>query len=367
MNREKDCRNADGEFLRIKDGWKMKRKRVGYAVVGLGRISQRAILPAFRHSKRAKLVAVVSGDAEKAQRLAAEFGARAWHTYDDYDRCLANPDVEAVFVATDNASHAPFSVRAARAGRHVLCEKPMATTVGECRQMIRTCREHNVRLMIAYRKYFEPASQALKNLVASGKLGQLKIIHSAFTFTLAPGKRGAAWHLDSRASGGGALVDVGIYCVNAVRWLTGAEPVEANAYSWSEDRKHFRDVEESIGFQLKFPDSLFVQASASFGAARATFLNVIGEKGWAALDPAFTYDEERRLFGKIEGRWFEKRFKVIDEFALELDAFADCIRRGREPEPNGREGLRDVIVMQAIYQAAREGKWLSIGISRHAG
>ncbi len=344
-----------------------KRKRVGYVVVGLGRISHKAILPAFRHSERAKLVAVVSGTAEKARRLADEFGARAWYTYADYDACLANPEVEAVFIATDNASHAPFSVRAAQAGRHVLCEKPMATTVEECRQMIRACRERNVRLMIAYRKYFEPASLALKNLVASGKLGKLKIIHSAFTFTLAPGKRGAAWHLNSRASGGGALVDVGIYCVNAVRWLTGMEPVEANAYSWSEDRKHFGDVEQSIGFQLKFPDSLFVQASASFGAARATFLNVIGEKGWAALDPAFAYDEERRLFGKIEGRWFEKHFKVIDEFALELDAFADCIRRGRDPEPNGWEGLRDVAVMQAIYRAARRGKWVPIAASGKDG
>ena len=337
-----------------------KRKRVGYAVVGLGRISQKAILPAFRHSKRAKLVAVVSGDAEKAKRLADVFGASAWHTYADYDVCLANPEVEAVFIATDNASHAPYSVRAARTGCHVLCEKPMATTVAECRRMIRACRENNVRLMIAYRKYFEPASLTLKNLIATGKLGRLKLIHSAFTFMLAPGKRGAAWHLDSQASGGGALVDVGIYCVNAARWLAGAEPVEANAYSWSEDRNHFRDVEESIAFQLKFPDSLFVQASASFGATRATFLNVIGEKGWAALDPAFAYDEERRLFGKIEGRWFEKRFKVMDEFALELDAFADSIRRGRDPEPSGREGLRDVAVMQAIYRAARQGKWVPI-------
>ena len=339
------------------------RKRLGYAVVGLGHISQKAVLPAFRHSKEAKLVAVVSGDRKKAKRLAAAFGASAWHTYDDYDRCLANPGVDAVFIATDNATHARYAVRAAEAGRHVLCEKPMATTIEECRQMIHACRENKVRLMIAYRKYFEPASLALKKLVASGKLGKLKIIHSAFTFMLPHRKNGPSWHLNSQAGGGGSLVDVGVYCVNTIRWLTGSEPVEAGAYSWSTDRARFRHAEESIGFQLKFPGSLFVQASASFGAAQANFLKVLGEKGWATLDPAFAYDEERRMFGKIGDRWFEKRFKVIDEFSLELDALAGSVRRGRDPEPDGQEGLRDVAVMQAVHQAAREGRWVPIDLS----
>jgi predicted dehydrogenase len=341
-------------------------KRVGFAIVGLGRISQVAVLPAFRHSKKAKLVAVVSGDLKKAKRLATRFGASASYTYEDYDRCLENPDVDAVFIATDNGTHARYSVRAAEAGRHVLCEKPMARTTDECRQMIQACRENKVRLMIAYRKYFEPASLALKKLVTGGKLGRLKLIHSAFTFFLHPKKSSPDWHLDPVASGGGSLVDVGVYCVNTIRWLTGLEPVEASAYSWSTDPSRFSGVEESIGFQLKFPDALLVQASASNGAAQANFLKVFGEKGWAALDPAYAFDEERRLFGKIGGRWFEKRFKVIDEFALELDAFADSIRRGRDPEPDGREGLRDVVTMQAIYQAAREGGWVPIDSSAGA-
>lgn len=344
-----------------------KSKRVGYAVVGLGSISQQAVLPAFRHSKKAKLVAVVSGDLKKAKRLAARFGAGASYHYDDYDRCLANPEVDAVFIATNNGTHPRYSVRAAEAGRHVLCEKPMATTAAECRQMIQASREHKVRLMIAYRKYFEPASLALKKLIASGKLGKLKLIHSAFTIFLPPDRKVPAWHLDPVASGGGSLVDVGVYCVNSIRWLTGREPKEAAAYSWTTDPGRFSGVEESISFQLKFPDALLVQASASFGAAQANFLKVFGEKGWASLDPAFAYDEERRLFGKIGGCWFEKRFKIIDEFALELDAFADSIRRKRDPEPDGREGLHDVVTMQAIYRAAREGRWVPIDFSAETG
>jgi predicted dehydrogenase len=341
-------------------------KRVGYAIVGLGNISQRAVLPAFRNSKKAKLVAVVSGDLKKARRLAGRFGASDAYTYDDYDRCLKNPGVDAVFIATDNGSHARYTVRAAKAGRHVLCEKPMATSAVECRRMIQVCRENKVRLMIAYRKYFEPSNLALKKLISSGKLGKLKLIHSAFTFFLPPTKSGQDWHLDPVAAGGGSLVDVGVYCVNTIRWLTGKEPIEASAYSWSTDPARFSGVEESIGFQLKFPDALLVQASASYGAAQANFLKVFGEKGWAALDPAFAYDEERRLFGKIGGRWFERSFKVIDEFALELDVFADSIRRGHDPEPDGREGLRDVVTMQAIYRAARKGRWVPIDFSNVA-
>lgn len=340
-----------------------KNTRVGYAVVGLGGIAQRAVLPAFRHSRKAKLVAVVSSDLKKARRLADRFGASSCYTYDNYDQCLANPDVKAVFIATDNATHARLSVRAAKAGRHVLCEKPMATSVKECQQMIHACRENKVRLMIAYRKYFEPASLALKKLIDGGKLGKLKIIHSAFTIFLPPDRKGPNWHLDSVAAGGGSLADVGVYCVNTIRWLTGKEPGEANAYGWTTDPRRFNSVEESISFQLKFPEGLFVQATASFGAAQANYLKVFGEKGWASLDPAFAYDEERRLLGKIGGRWFEKRFKIIDEFALELDALADGIRRGRDPEPDGREGLRDVIVMEAIHKAARKGRWVPITLA----
>ncbi len=331
-------------------------KRVGYAVVGLGRISERAVLPAFRHSKKAKLIALVSGDERKARRLAAAFGASDYYSYEDFALCLSHPKVDAVYIATPNGTHAEFTVRAAAAGKHVLCEKPMATTVDDCQRMIEACRGNRVRLMIAYRKYLERASLALKRLITSGKLGRLKIIHSAFTICLPPGKKTPAWHFDRRLAGGGALVDVGVYCVNTTRWLTGKGPTEALAHAWTVDPARFAEVEENIAFRLTFPEGLVLQATASYGAAQASFLHVHGEKGWAALDPAFAYDEERRLFGKISGRWFEQKFKVMDEFALELDYFAECIRRRRDPAPDGHEGLRDVIVMQAIYRSVRENR-----------
>lgn len=325
-------------------------KPLGYAVVGLGGIATGAVLPAFRHSRKAKLVVVVSGDRAKARRIAAKFGAARHYTYDEYDRCLADPDVQAVFLASVNGAHADQTIRAAEAGKHVLCEKPMANTAEDCRRMIDACQRNRVRLMIAYRKHFEPASLALKKLVAARKLGPLKLIHSAFTICLPAGA--PPWHLNPALSGGGSLMDLGVYCVNTVRWLADRDPTEAEAYAWSGDAKRFRDAEESIAFRLKFPGGMVLQAASSFGAAQASFLHVHGERGWAALDPAFAYDEERRLFGKIGGRWFAKKFPRMDEFVLELDAFADAVRRGQDPEPDGIQGMRDVAVMEAIYRSA---------------
>jgi len=331
-------------------------------VVGLGHFAEHVVLPGFHNSRKAHLVALVSGDERKARRLAKKFGASDTYHYSDYAQCLNHPQVEAVYVATNNSTHAEFAVQAAVAGKHVLCEKPMATSVAECQQMIDACRANHVRLMIAYRKYFEPGALDLKLLIESGKLGRLKLIHSAFSIYMRPGGGRAGWHFDQRLAGGGALPDVGVYCVNTARWVTGKDPVEAAAYQWTVDPEVFKEVDENIAFRLNFPDGLVMQGTASWGGAKESFLLIVGEKGWSTLAPAYEYDEERRLYGRIGGRGFEKKYKVMNELALELDGLADCIRRNREPAPNGAEGLRDVAVMQAIYQSAREGRPVSIGV-----
>jgi len=331
--------------------------RIGYAVVGLGHIAQHAVLPGFRHARKSRLVALVSSDGGKAARLARKFGAKHAYAYDDYDACLADPEVEAVFVASANGAHAEQTIRAADAGKHVLCEKPMANTLDECRAMIEAARRNRVRLMIAYRKYFEPASVTLKKMIAAGGLGKLRIMHSSFTFRLETAK---AWHFSHTAAGGGSLVDVGVYPVNTCRWLAGEMPVEVSGHAWAHDAKRFCEVDENIVFQMRFPSGLIVQASSSFGAAKSSFLHVHGEKGWATLVPAYSYTEERRLLGEIGDREFDRRFRKMDEFALELDALAECALEGREPEPNGLEGARDVAIMEGIYRSAREQRPVAV-------
>lgn len=350
-----------------------KRERIGYAVVGLGSIAEVAVLPAFRNSKHARLVALVSHDAKRAKQLGKKYGLNNCYAYEDYDQCLSNPGVDAVFVASVNGAHAEQTIRAAAAGKHVLCEKPMANTVEDCRNMVEACRSSDVRLMIAYRKYVEPGSVALKKLIVSGKLGRLRHIFSTYTEIVDPIKA-RNWQLNRKLAGGGSLMDIGIYCVNSMRWLAGSDPIDATARAWTDNPKRFGDVEDSIAFRLTHPGGLVCQGTSSYSAQAASFVQVHGEKGWAALNPAFAFEEERRFFGKIQGRYFERTFKVIDEFALELDVFAASIRRGRDPESDGMEGLRDIATVEAVYRSVRENRtvpiepeWASVGGVGKAG
>jgi glucose-fructose oxidoreductase len=194
------------------------RRVVGYAVVGLGHIAQTAVLPAFRHAQRSRLVALVSGESAKRSALGRRYAVPAFR-YEDLDDVLVREDVDAVYVALPNTLHAECAVRAARAGVHVLTEKPMATSEEACRTMIEAADEHGVKLMVAYRLHFEPANLEAVELVRSGRIGEPRFFTSAFSYQVKAGNIRA----DVR-TGGGALWDLGPYCVNAARYLFGAEP-----------------------------------------------------------------------------------------------------------------------------------------------
>ena len=308
-------------------------KRIGYAVVGLGSISQMAVLPAFAHSKKSRLAAVVSGDKSKAKKYAQEFNASQAYSYDEFSQCLENPAVDAVYIATPPGEHEKYAVAAAKAGKHVLCEKPLAATVQQARNMVNACRKNKVLFMTAYRKYFEPSSLMLKKMITSGELGRIDIIHTLFAELRPFGDNSPAWLFSKKLCGGGPLTDLGVYCVNTCRWLVDEDPVTATGMSWVRERRRYKEVEEGVAFRLDFPRGLVLQGSAAYSAAFSSFVHVHGEKGWAELAPAFAFEEERRISGKIGGKWFAKTFKPIDEFALELDYFATCIQEGRGPNP----------------------------------
>jgi predicted dehydrogenase len=328
------------------------RRKVGFAVVGLGSIAQGSVLPAFSRSNKARLVAVVSRNRNKAARVARNFKAPAFYSLDEYAACLANPEVEAVYVATPQGEHAWLTIQAAQAGKHVLCEKPLAATVEQSAQMVKACQNNSVLLMTAYRKYFEPGTRLLKKLIQAGEFGRIDVIHTAFSELHVPGKS-LQWLLDPELAGGGPLMDLGIYCVNTSRWLAGEDPVEVSAQAWKNDELRFQQVEEGITFRMHFPSGLVVQGSSSYGAVLSSLIYIQGTKGWASMAPAFDFNEPRRLIGTIRGRDIDRRFKVIDEFALELDAFASAIRNQRKIEPDGEQGHRDMIILQAIYESAR--------------
>jgi predicted dehydrogenase len=331
-------------------------QRIRYAVVGLGSISQVAVLPAFAHSKKSKLVAVVSGDKKKAKKMAAQFKASHAYSYAEYAECLKNPGVDAVYIATPPGEHEKYTVFAAQAGKHVLCEKPLAATVQQARNMVAACRRNKVQFMTAYRKYFEPSSLKLKKMITRGELGRIDVIHTLFTEHRPFGDNSPAWLFSKKLCGGGPMTDLGVYCVNTCRWLVDEDPAAASAVSWARDGRRYKEVEEGVAFRLDFKSGLVLQGTAAYSAAFSSFVHVHGDKGWAELAPVFAFEEERRLSGKIAGKWFEETFNPIDEFVLELDAFADCIRTGRKPEPDGEQGLRDIIIIQSIYQSVKKGR-----------
>jgi glucose-fructose oxidoreductase len=332
----------------------MKRdKKVGFAVVGLGAIAQMAVLPAFHHAKRAKLVALVSRDKGKAAKLARKFKASATYSTGEFDACLKNPEVTAVYLATPQSEHLSATIAAARAGKHVLSEKPLALNSAQSAQMVQVCAEHGVQLMTAYRKYFEPSTLLLKKLIHTGQLGKLDMIHTAFSEIHVRG-RSLPWLLDPTVAGGGPLMDLGVYCVNTSRWLVDEDPIEVSAHSWKKDTALFRDVEEGISFRMNFASGLIVQGSTTYSPLISSFIFIQGTKGWACLSPAFPFDEDRLLTGKLSGKWFERKFPIIDEFAPELDAFAKAIQTKKPVEPDGDQGHRDMLIVEAIYASARK-------------
>ncbi len=334
---------------------KLAKNKVGFAVVGLGSIAQSSVLPAFANCREAKLVALVGRDAEKTSQLAKKFNVRSQYGSEEYAACLEDPKVSAIYIATPQAEHAHLTIQAARAGKHVLCEKPLAATVNESAAMVEACRANGVLLMTAYRKYYEPSTVYLKQLIQSGKLGRIDVIHSAFSELHIPGIS-VPWLLDARMAGGGPLMDLGVYCVNTSRWLVEEDPVEVIAEAWVNDAATFREVEEGISFRLRFPSGLIVQGSSSYGAAPSSFIFVQGTKGWASLSPAFPFDEDRQLVEKIGKQPIARKFKVIDEFALEIEAFASAIQNGGTVKADGEQGHRDMVIMAAIYRSARTKK-----------
>lgn len=329
--------------------------KIGYAVVGLGSIAKSSVLPAFANCKRSRLIALVSREAKKAELLAKQYKAKSAYDLDNFAGCLAQPEVQAVYIATPQGAHLDVAVQAAKAGKHVLCEKPLAATVAQAATMVEACRKHRVKLWTAYRKYFEPSCLYVKELLQDGALGRLDVIHTAFSELHKPGVS-LDWLLDEKLAGGGPLMDLGVYSINTSRWLLGEDPVEVSAQAWKNDTSRFRQVEEGISYRMRFPSGLILHGSTSYGAVLSSLLFIQGTKGWLSLAPAFPFDEERKLTGKIGGKWFEKTFRVVDEFASEMDAFSEAIQKNKPVEPDGMQGLCDMKILHAIYQAARRQK-----------
>lgn len=331
-------------------------KHIRYAVVGLGWIAQEVILPAFKHAKKSQLVALVTDDAKKAEELSKKYEVSQTLDYDKYDALLRGGSIDAVYITLPNHMHKDFTLRAAREGIHVLCEKPMADTVAECEEMIRAAEQHNVKLMIAYRLHFEPANLKAIETVQSGALGEPRIFSSAFTQQVEPGNVRLKRHM-----GGGPLMDMGVYQINAARYLFREEPVEVVGVGTHGSDPRFQEVHEMASGILRFPGDRMAVFVCSFGAVGADSYEVVGTKGNLRLDPGFSYHSEITMRLKVEGKEEETTFDKVDQFGGEIEYFSECIVNNTEPEPSGYEGLADVRIVEALLQSMRSGAPVKLG------
>ena len=319
-----------------------------YAVVGLGYIAQVAVLPAFAHARRnSRLVALVSGNAEKLRRLSRRYRVPATYSYDEYAECLKSGEVDAVYLALPNDMHRDFAVAAARAGVHVLCEKPLAVTEEECEEIIAAAEDADVRLMTAYRLHFEKGNLEAVRLARSGRIGEPRIFQSVFTMQVAEDNV----RLRPAERGGGPLYDIGIYCINAARYLFCAEPNEVACWLATTGERRFRDVPETASAILRFSGDRIAAFTCSFGASDSGWYQLVGTKGDLKLDPAYEYADSLAMTVSAGGRSRSRRFGKRDQFGAELLEFSDCVIGGREPEPSGIEGLADVRIIRALLRS----------------
>jgi glucose-fructose oxidoreductase len=331
----------------------MDMDKVRYAVAGLGWIAQESVLPAFKNAKdNSELVALVTENPRKAKELAQTYDVAQTVSYEEYDNFLRSGAVDAVYIAAPNGLHRDFTVRAARAGVHVLCEKPMADSVQECEEMIRTCEENRVKLMLAYRLHFEPANLKAIRLVTSGELGEARIFNSVFCQQVEEGNVRL-----KKGLGGGPLMDMGVYCINAARYLFRAEPLEVLAFGANDGEPRFKEVHEMVSATLRFPGERLATFTCSFGASSIDMYQVVCTKGDVRLHPAYEYHEGQTMYVTRQGGTErEKGFGQHDQFGAELVYFSQCILQNREPEPGGLEGLADVRVVEALLKSMRSGQ-----------
>ena len=326
-------------------------KKLGFALCGLGSLSTNQIAPALQKARNCRLAGIITGTPAKAEKWKAQYNIpeKNIYNYETMHRLADNPDIDVVYVVTPNALHAEHTLKAAKAGKHVLSEKPMEVSVQKCQQMIEACKDAGRKLAVGYRCQFEPHHRECMRLAREKVFGDIKIIEAGFGFRIGDPTQ---WRLKPGLAGGGALMDVGIYALQATRYLTGEEPITVSAMETKTDPVKFKDVDESIVWQLKFPGGIMAYCSTTYLVNGINRYTAYAEKGWFGLEPAYSY-------GGIRGRRSDGKEIIaeeIDQFAAEMDNFAQCILTNATSKVSGEEGLRDIRILMAVYESIKTGQ-----------
>lgn len=327
------------------------RKKLGWAICGLGGLSENQIAPALQKASLSRLAGIITDTPAKASKWKSKYGLKdsAIFTYDRMHELADNSDIDVVYIVTPNALHADQAAAAFEAGKHVFCEKPMEVSVERCQKMIHDAKAAGRKLAVAYRCQYDPNNLECIRIARAKEFGDIKIVEATFNVSIGDPSQ---WRLKRALSGGGALMDVGIYALQAARYLTGEEPIEVTALEGKTKPKKYAEVDESMLWQMRFPSGAVANCSSSYETGLGTHFRVYAEKGWFGLDPAFLYSGNRGMRSDRK----EIDLPADDLFMLEMDDFSSSILENRASKVSGEEGLRDVRIMMAIYEAARTGR-----------
>lgn len=326
-------------------------RKLGFALVGLGGLSRGQLAPALQQTQYCRLAGIVTGTPSKIPIWKSRYNIadKNVYNYQTMEEMEGNPDIDVVYVVTPNALHAESAIKAARAGKHVLCEKPMETTVEKCQQMIDESRKAGRMLAVGYRCQFDPNHLECRRLATEKVFGELKTIEAGFSRSITADE----WRVKKALSGGGPLVDVGIYALQTCRFVSAREPVEVSAkFGPVTDPEKFKEVEESVEWEMTFPGGLKTTCRTNYEMPGDNDFMVTAEQGTFGLNPAYNYNNAHGM--RSDGQPIALR--GVNQFAAEMDDFAQCIMNNKPTKVPGEEGLRDVKIMTAIYEAAGSGR-----------
>ncbi len=329
----------------------VKDRKVRYAVVGIGWISQTAFLPGVEHTGNSEVVAFVSGHEDKAAKVGEKYGISALHSYEEYDDLLASGTIDAVYLATPNFDHVDLAVRTLDAGLHLLLEKPMAVSIEECERIIAAAERSGAKLMLAYRLHHEPGTLKAFEVARSGELGNLRYFNSSFSQPVN--------YQNHRAKNGywaGPVPDMGPYPINTARNLFASEPIEVSAMGVRTDPERFRDFDDQVAVNLKFPGERLATMLMSYSGSEAEDYRIVGTLGDLFSQPAFGMTVAMKHVTTIGKNKSEESFPRTDHFGGELKYFSDCILENKQPEADGEEGMLDIRVIAAVEKALQTGQ-----------
>jgi predicted dehydrogenase len=326
------------------------------AIMGLGSYGNR-VAEAMQSCKRAKVTGVISGTPSKIKNWQSKYNIpdKNCYNYENFDQVKNNPDIDAVYVITPNALHHDQVIRVAKAGKHVICEKPMAINARQGKEMVDACKKANVKLLVGYRMHFEPKTLEIIRMRKDGELGKVMFFQGQTGFTIGDPTQ---WRLNKQLSGGGSMMDIGIYSINGARYMIGEEPIWVTAEETKTNFEKFKEgVDETIQFELGFPSGAVASCLSTYNMNYLDRFFVTGQKGFAELWPATGY-------GPIKGKTNKGELTQphITHQTIQMDEMAAIIFDGRQPvvPVDGEEGVRDLKIIDAIYEAARKGKRIEL-------